>query len=139
MDSYLVSYSKRLVAPLARVARLFGKTAGAVLLLWACRSNELNATANNQPDADLFGPGTCETLQDCTYATVPVVSTEADCSCPTCAHEAIAISRDLLEQRKSRFQEVCGNWVKANSCPPITCQAPRSVACGTSGSCELGN
>lgn len=94
------------------------------------------STLDPQGEADSEYAG-CETRRDCAYATVPEVTTEGDCSCPTCAADAEPILRTTLEARKVAYRKVCREWASRNACPPVSCERPRRLACSEEKRCEL--
>lgn len=94
-------------------------------------------TLDPQGEIDSDSTGRCETRRDCTYATVPEVTSEEDCSCPTCAAGAKPILRTELEARQVHYRKVCRGWASRNACPPVSCEAPKRLTCSEEKRCEL--
>jgi hypothetical protein len=80
---------------------------------------------------------TCESTSDCAYATVPLLESEADCACPSCAAEAQPINRDALDRRMAAFRRICRQWAETHPCPPVSCRSPGRLACSDQNECAF--
>jgi hypothetical protein len=95
--------------------------------LGACSSTG-EQPADAGPALDAQAALACGTDPDCTsaYYDHPISST-ADCTCPTCASEAVNMTTEAAYE--AEWQRFCPSYAATAHCPLLPCPSPPEVAC----------
>jgi hypothetical protein len=122
----------------ARSGLMIAALTFAVGALGACSSTgDQPADAGDgdaSPALDAQAALACGTDPDCTtaYYDHPISST-ADCTCPTCAHEAVNMTTEAAYD--AEWHQFCASYAATAHCPALPCVAGPAVAC-VDGLCQ---